>query len=104
MDTLTVALPVLEERDAHVATRYIEGSPYLVYHVGVEACRCLGEAARAVERGRETVSLTVTTLGLPSLSSACQALCGETYSDHPAVPILRAIAEACEAALARRAA
>ncbi len=106
MDTLTVALPVLEPlHERMLAGCFIRETYYLVRGARWgEETRCLNEAARAVERGREYVSLTVTTLGLASLAGACRAAITETYRDNEAVPVLRAIAEACELALARRAA
>lgn len=104
MDTLTVALPVLEPlHERMLAGCFIRETYYLVRGARYgEETRCLNEAATAVARGREYVSLTVTTLGLAPLAGACRAAIADTYCDNQAIPALRAIAEACEAALAAR--
>ena len=105
MDTLTVTLPVLELHEGMLASAFLREVPYLVRGCDrLDSIGCLREAAAAVARGRESVSLTVTTLGLAPLADACRSALAVTYPDQPAVPVLRAIAEACEAALARRAA
>ena len=99
MDTLTVTLPVLHLHEGMLASSFLREVPYLVRGVGDET-RCLNEAATAVARGRGSVSLTVTTLGLTPLARTCRVAIADTYRDNPAAPVLRAIAEACEAALA----
>lgn len=105
MDAITVTLPVLPLHERMLATCYLRETYYLVRGSRCgEETRCLNATASAVARGRESVSLTVTTLGLAPLARTCRAAIADTYPDQPAVPVLRAIAEACEAALARRAA
>lgn len=99
MDTLTVALPVLELHQGMLASGFLREVPYLINVNGhVDSASCLREAASAVARGRGSVSLTVTTIGARALARTCRAAIGDTYPDNPAIPVLAAIADACEAA------
>lgn len=98
MDTLTVNLPVLELHQGMLASGFLREVPYLVAMPDYDSACCLREAASAVARGRESVSLTVTTLGARGLARTCRAAIGDTYPDNPAIPVLAAVAEACEAA------
>jgi hypothetical protein len=103
MDTLAVTLPVLGLHDSMLAGCFLREAPYLVRMGSYDAVRCLREAASAVERGREAVSLTTTSAALAPLHFSCVQLAGSTYRSNPAIPVLRAIAEACEIELGKAA-
>ena len=99
MDTLTVSIPVPPLHTGMPVADYLREAPSLVSPWYRLAARCLGEAAEAVRRGHDSVTLTVTSGDLGTLADACRQLIGQAQTYPPAAPVLRAIADACEAAL-----
>lgn len=97
-DTLTVNLPVLPMHQSMLVACYLREAPYLVAMPDRDAVRCLTEAASAVARGREFVSLTTTRQALGPLASACRELAEKTYAENAARPVLLGIATAAEVA------
>jgi len=84
-----------------LAAGYLREAPYTTSDW--DAVRCLREAATAVARGRESVTLTTTRGALGPLAKACQQLAGATYPDNPARPVLLEIATAALVAAAKAA-